>query len=312
MRSSLVKSRPARWWALAAWVPVAVGIVRFRKPLRAPRPLSALTAASAPVAFALISAPGRRRAVGIWILQMWAYKVVFELPHDDPGAHRRRLRIDYPIAADGVLGGGVPVTQRLQSKRSAPITRLDKLVAGFYLTWDVEPHGALAWLLIRHPERFPRAAALLGATIDLTLIGYWLVPTAPPWWASRVAGRMDGEVHRVFTETRRVVRGQPRETGNDTRGANPWASMPSDHLASSAMTAMLLAEVGAAPGAIAGAYAIALGLALLYLGEHYLVDLLAGLGVAGMTWALEPVARGPLEFAAGAIERAGERLRTGR
>jgi hypothetical protein len=42
------------------------------------------------------------------------------------------------------------------------------------------------------------------------------------------------------------------------------------------MAALLLAESGAVPGAAGWAYAGTLGFALVYLGEHYLIDLLVG------------------------------------
>ena len=59
-------------------------------------------------------------------------------------------------------------------------------------------------------------------------------------------------------------------------GGNPLAAMPSLHFATSLMAARLLSEVGPVPGAIGWSYALTLGFALVYLGEHYLVDLLAG------------------------------------
>ena len=54
--------------------------------------------------------------------------------------------------------------------------------------------------------------------------------------------------------------------------------MPSLHFATSVMAAHLLAETGPIAGAIGWTYAATLGFALVYLGEHYVVDLLAGLG----------------------------------
>jgi len=42
------------------------------------------------------------------------------------------------------------------------------------------------------------------------------------------------------------------------------------------MAAQLLAETGPVGGAVGWAYALTLGIALVYLGEHYVVDLLAG------------------------------------
>jgi membrane-associated phospholipid phosphatase len=52
--------------------------------------------------------------------------------------------------------------------------------------------------------------------------------------------------------------------------------MPSLHFATSVMAALLLAEVGPVAGALGAVYAATLGFALVYLGEHYLVDLVAG------------------------------------
>jgi membrane-associated phospholipid phosphatase len=209
---------------------------------------------------------------------MWAYKVLFELPSEPTWRARPRVHIDYPIAADRMLCGGEPLPLRVQQALRSPAA--DRVFSVIYLTWDAAPHAVLAWLLWRRPERFARAALQLGATIDLTLLGYWLVPTAPPWWAAQVGGRMDGRVHRVFTETRRVARGEPRYDGHDSRGANPWAAMPSDHFGSSAMLAMLLAELGPAPAALGWSYAAALGTALAYLGEHYATDMVAGFALA--------------------------------
>ena len=59
-------------------------------------------------------------------------------------------------------------------------------------------------------------------------------------------------------------------------GGNPLAAMPSLHFATSLMAAHLLAEAGPVEGAVGWTYALTLGFALVYLGEHYVVDLLAG------------------------------------
>jgi membrane-associated phospholipid phosphatase len=62
----------------------------------------------------------------------------------------------------------------------------------------------------------------------------------------------------------------------DVLGGNPLAAMPSLHFATSLMGAHLLAETGPLAGAAGWLYATTLGLALVYLGEHYAADLLAG------------------------------------
>jgi membrane-associated phospholipid phosphatase len=52
--------------------------------------------------------------------------------------------------------------------------------------------------------------------------------------------------------------------------------MPSLHFATSLLSARLLREAGPVPGAVGWTYAVTLGFALVYLGEHYVVDLVAG------------------------------------
>jgi membrane-associated phospholipid phosphatase len=59
-------------------------------------------------------------------------------------------------------------------------------------------------------------------------------------------------------------------------GGNPWAAMPSLHFATSLLAAILLSEGGAGPGVAGWSYALTLAFALVYLGEHYVVDLIAG------------------------------------
>jgi membrane-associated phospholipid phosphatase len=135
----------------------------------------------------------------------------------------------------------------------------------------------LAWLLVRHREYVPRAAGRLAAAYHLTTPFYYLLPTAPPWWASEEAGLMDGEVERV----RRLVIDSLPGRARQPEG-NPWGSMPSDHVASAAITALGLAEVGPLYGALGWTYVALAGFSVVYLGEHYLVDVLAGLAVAAL------------------------------
>ena len=75
-------------------------------------------------------------------------------------------------------------------------------------------------------------------------------------------------------------------------GGNPLAAMPSLHFATSLMAAHLLSELGPVHGAVGWTYCVTLGIALVYLGEHYVIDLLAG---AALTETIRPprAAAGP-------------------
>jgi membrane-associated phospholipid phosphatase len=279
-------------------VPLALGALslataRWRRLLNLqPRSVLALSAAG-PALVAAGVAPGKTRSVATWAAQMWAYKIAFEAPIDRRAALRARLHVDYPIVFDSMIAGGTPPGRRLQTalRRPPRITVADRLIAFSYALWEIEPHAALLWLLLRRPERFARAAGRLGATFDLTLLGYWLIPTAPPWWASEKLGRMNGDVHRVVIEVKRELRGEPRPVSEHEVGANPWAAMPSDHFATALMTALLLLEADRRLGAAALGYAATLGFALVYLGEHYVLDLLAGASLAALVYTTEPLIR---------------------
>ncbi len=85
---------------------------------------------------------------------------------------------------------------------------------------------------------------------------------------------------------------------------NPWAAMPSLHFGASVLAAMLLSEADPRAGAVGWTYALGLGFALVYLGEHYVIDLIAGLGLVAFVRLAEPLAE-PLSMA---ISRGVQRL----
>ncbi len=73
-------------------------------------------------------------------------------------------------------------------------------------------------------------------------------------------------------------------------GGNPLAAMPSLHFATSMMAAQLLSETGPVAGALGWGYTATLGFALVYLGEHYVVDLIAGAALTTAVRRLGPQA----------------------
>jgi membrane-associated phospholipid phosphatase len=298
-RPSVRTKRVPVWgvrWPLLAVLPAVVVVVRKRRDMALPRMLSNALAAVAPATVAAALPRGRVRNAVLWAVHMWAYKVAFEIPYDRPQSLRRRLRVQPPLRVDNALGCGVPPSRRLQQalRHKDRVNWLDRTLTAIYAIWEVEPHLALALVLAKRPDRFAAAALRQGATFDLTLIGYWLLPTAPPWWASEKEGLMDGDVQRVPTRVVRDLRGEPLEQ-DDEQGSNPWAAMPSDHFAAALAAACTLRELSPAAGAAGLGYALLLAFALVYLGEHYVADLVAGAalaaGVAASAPAFAPVAR---------------------
>jgi hypothetical protein len=267
----------------AAWGAVAVGVAvpLVRKRARIPPPVVTATAAAAPFAITVLLPRSRARDVAVCALQMYAYTVTYKMPNDDPAALERRVHLDYAWRIDRVLGLGELPNVRLQRWFAVPgrIRRRDQVLVWLHWLWFLFPHGTVAYMLVRRPERFPRAAAFTYAVFDLGLIGYWALPTAPPWYAS-LHGRL-GEEGRIAVRRMMVEHGEAFWKDGwgplySVLGGNPLAAMPSLHFATSLMAAHLLTEAGPVEGAVGWSYALTLGFALVYLGEHYLVDLLAG------------------------------------
>jgi membrane-associated phospholipid phosphatase len=284
-------------------------------------------AAVAPAALCVAAPRTRLRDVGVCALQMWAYLAAYEMPNDDPQSLRERVHVRYPIAVDRVLGLGKIPTQRLQQlfSRDGEINRFERVLVWSHWAWFAVPHLAVAYVAVRRPRELGAAAARMYAVFDLGAVVYWTLPTAPPWWAAARGHieELDGEVeigefgHRYDkTGAPLPVRRMMLEYGErfwgsrwndlyDVLGGNPLAAMPSLHFASSLMAARLLSEVDPVAGAVGWTYAATLGLALVYLGEHYAIDVIAGGALA------EAVHRaaGPVTPATRPLTRLLDRLR---
>jgi membrane-associated phospholipid phosphatase len=254
---------------------------------------------AAPLGLSVARPRTRGRDVAVCALQMWAYLAAYKTPHDDEAAQASRVYIRYPIVADRVLGLGELPTVRLQHglSRSGPDGPewrwLDRVLVWAHWSWFMVPHGTVAYMLVRHPERFPRAAAITYAVFNAGASFYWIVPTAPPWYAAGADERTGAgaeDVRRMMVEYGEHFWRDGWGSLYSVFGGNPLAAMPSLHFATTVTAALLLAEVGVVAGALGWAYAGALAFALVYLGEHYVVDLIAGAALALLVRRLAPFA----------------------
>jgi len=262
---------------------VAAPLVRKR--VSAPPLLVQGVAFGAPLGLCVAMRRSRGRDLATCTLQMWAYLAAYKTPHDDPDAQRKRVHIDYPAVADRVLGLGELPSVRLQralarsGKTLEDWSALERVLVWAHWSWFIVPHGSLIYILARHPARFTRAAVLTYAVFDVGASVYWLLPTAPPWYAAELAseqGESTQAIRRMMVEYGELFWRDRWGSLYSVFGGNPLAAMPSLHFATSVMAALLLAEVGPVAGALGFGYTATLGFALVYLGEHYAVDLLGG------------------------------------
>ncbi|HST68252.1 MAG TPA: phosphatase PAP2 family protein [Solirubrobacterales bacterium] len=285
-------------------IAAAVAVPLLRRRLRIPAGATVAACAAGPLALAVLQPRSKRRDVALFALQMWAFTVAHELPYDDPDRLRERLHVRYPIRVDRLIGGGKLPNARLQRafSRLPRVGAVNQVLTWTHWLWFIVPYVSLAWILVRHNERFPRSARQMAAVFDLGCALYFAVPTAPPWWASE-QGLTGEEVRRIMVEVGEPTWGRAWERMYDALGGNPWAAMPSLHFATSLAAALSLSEAGKVEGAVGWGYAGTLGFGLVYLGEHYVTDLIAGALLVAAVRKGEPLAEPLVHRINGGLQR---------
>lgn len=302
-KKSRSRKKGSRALRTVAWAAVACGVAAplLRKKLKLPPVATIVISATAPLGLAVATPRSRLRDAAIYGLQMWAYIATYEMPNDDPEKLMRRVRVDYPIKCDRMIGGGKIPTSRIQpGDNPGHLQRKDFALAWVHWLWYLFPHGSLVYTMFRRPERFPGAATMMAAVYDLGSIIYWAVPTAPPWYAADQ--KKIPPVRRIMVEAGEQTWGGSWKTMYEFLGGNPVAAMPSLHFATSVMGARILAESGPVAGAFGWSYALTLGYGLVYLGEHYVTDLIVGFAFAETIRRIEPDVSPALSLISDAIQ----------
>lgn len=193
-------------------------------------------------------------------------------------------RFEYVIALEKLLFLGhipsVVLQDRLYELGSPSL--LDIALIGVHFSFFVAPHAAAVWLWYAKPELFRRYVIALVVTCWIGLIIAFLLPTAPPWLA---AGQQRiPHVYRIMRDVMLSVTPENYVVGMRAVGENDAAAMPSLHTALTVLIALAAARAGRIAGMLAWCYAAAMGIALVYLGEHYVIDIVAGAATALLVW----------------------------
>jgi membrane-associated phospholipid phosphatase len=153
-----------------------------------------------------------------------------------------------------------------------------------YVSYFFVLHVVAFYLWSRRRELFGLYAGALLLTLYVGLLACFLLPTAPPWLASQ-HGDIAG-VHRVFQEVVNGIEASAYSTGGAAVGQNDVAAMPSLHTAITVVIALFAWRCSRPLGVLGALYAASMGFALVYLGEHYVADVLAGVLFAVACWIL--------------------------
>lgn len=191
------------------------------------------------------------------------------------------LHTTFPIEADRWLFGGILPGQWLQEhlRANGPISWISVPVTLTYLShFVVTPMVAVA-LWIWRRDRFLK---WVRAVISLAVVGlstYLLFPMAPPWLATQqglipgwavVRANGDGFQFMGLRIAQEVLTdGQDR--------SNPVAAMPSLHMAFATLTVLFFwSSVRRSLRPLLLLYPAMMAFTLLYSGEHYAIDEIAG------------------------------------
>ena len=154
-------------------------------------------------------------------------------------------------------------------------------------TWFVFPHAVVVGTYFLARPMFFRVAVIMMGIFFAAVLLYYLVPTVPPWLAVE-EGNAAGIV-RIMRDVGPTLFGQAlwERMFEVASEPNPRAAMPSLHFAAAVQMALIGWLLRSRKlTALALVYSAALGFSLVYLGEHYFVDLLVGGLLAGAAFFL--------------------------
>jgi membrane-associated phospholipid phosphatase len=261
-------------------------------------PIAAEKAVPLPVAVAqprvVLAEPRRRRRALMFVtdwLPMVALLAAYELLRDLVplvGAQPHDL-----VGIERWLSGGHEATIALQSALYHPdrIGVLDVAGSAVYFMHFVLPAAVGLYLWLGDRSRYRAFAASLLVACSLAFVTYVLLPTQPPWLGH------PQDVHKVIDETIGKL-GLPGWLVGfyQDRDYNVHAAFPSLHAAFP-----LIATLHAWPrsrriGVLLGVWTLVVWITVVYLGEHYVVDVLGGIAYASaavvvVTWWRSSAAR---------------------
>lgn len=212
-----------------------------------------------------------------YVAGIYAYTIARSFA-DDAGF---AVRTQYPVDFDRWLFLGLEPVTWLQERFFDPthVSLLDWSAVWVHWSFFVVPHLLAVAIFIRWRRWFPEFVMLIVGTMWVGLVFFFLVPTAPPWLASQVSG-VD-QVYRIMDFVGgRVSLATYRHFYASLGEPNSVAAVPSIHMATTYGLYLWARYRVPSIAPLLLAYAGIMALALVYLGEHYIFDLLVGIACA--------------------------------
>lgn len=195
-----------------------------------------------------------------------------------------RLHETDVLRAERWLFGGVEPTAWLQDRfyRACQVSWYDALATVVYTSHFLVTPVLAAVLWLRNRAEWLRFITRVIVLSVASLITYGLFPEAPPWFAGR-----DGLSEPVARLSARgwiwLHLGSVKSVlaHAQSGGSNPVAAMTSLHTAFAVLVAIaLVTRLRSRWRYLVALYPAAMALTLVYTGEHYVLDVIAGAGYA--------------------------------
>ena len=173
----------------------------------------------------------------------------------------------------------------------------DWVIGSFNKVHFFVPPTLLFIIWLERRPHFVRCATAIVITSFIGAVIFFLFPAAPPWLASE-----HGLIHVVsINSLQDASNGLPKGSSfiASQIPRNPVAAVPSLHSAYALLTVMIAWTWRRRVGYAFLVYPIVMWFSIVYLGDHYVADIIAGVAVALIGWGLA----GRLTRPGGALDR---------
>jgi hypothetical protein len=193
----------------------------------------------------------------------------------------RPVHLNGPLSAERALFGGAIPTVALQRRLYDPSgsTWYDWVGIGQHSLHFVLPVLIGFWLWMDSRRVYWRYLASVLVLFFFGFVTYALYPAAPPWMAAM--NELTPPIHRIAVETvQRLPASAPIGLAYTHMSPNTVAAIPSLHAALPLLIALVLIRVKGRWAMPTLLYPLLMGFFLVYLGEHYVIDVLIGYAYA--------------------------------
>ncbi len=231
---------------------------------------------------------GRARRLATLMFPFWVTAVVYDaFRFLEP--LRAPVRVAGPYLVERAwFGVGTPAEVPAIAWQAAPAPGLDLVCGLAYILYLLQPLALAAYLFVRgHHGRVRWLAWSFLAVNVAGLVTHLLYPVAPPWYVARYGLEYVGPVPPEAAGAARfdALTGTGWFAAWYARSPDVFGALPSLHAAYPVLCLGATWGLGARWRVGGAAFALLVGAAAVYLGHHYVIDVLAGWAYAAVALA---------------------------